>query len=198
MRFFYFIICLVNITTVYSCFVNYLWVVSYMIINNHGQVMLKSDQPLRQATSPTKGKESDSARALQVSGDPHRRPRPASGFLGLHWCLGSKPQELVVRPLTADSCTPRTAAAAAARTLRQSFISRTGSSRSSSRAGCGHCLALLWHRYPQRLLLQQDFTSRPARHLPPAQLSQQRRKVWAVCVTVIHRRLINPSLDTVC
>ena len=149
-----------------------------LIYDNHGQVMLKSDQPLRQATSPTKGKESDSARALQVSGDPHRRPRPASGFLGLHWCLGSKPQELVVRPLTADSCTPRTAAAAAARTLRQSFISRTGSrSSSSSRAGCGHCLALLWHRYPQRLLLQQDFTSRPARHLPPAQLSQQRRKV---------------------
>ena len=177
MRFFYFIICLVNITTVY---VQLLCELSLgcLIYDNHGQVMLKSDQPLRQATSPTKGKESDSARALQVSGDPHRRPRPASGFLGLHWCLGSKPQELVVRPLTADSCTPRTAAAAAAaRTLRQSFISRTGSSRSSSRAGCGHCLALLWHRYPQRLLLQQDFTSRPARHLPPAQLSQQRRKV---------------------
>ena len=178
MRFFYFIICLVNITTVY---VQLLCELSLgcLIYDNHGQVMLKSDQPLRQATSPTKGKESDSARALQVSGDPHRRPRPASGFLGLHWCLGSKPQELVVRPLTADSCTPRTAAAAAARTLRQSFISRTGSrsSSSSSRAGCGHCLALLWHRYPQRLLLQQDFTSRPARHLPPAQLSQQRRKV---------------------
>ena len=90
------------------------------------------------------------------------RPRPASGFLGW-WpplLVGATDRRLL------HSST-------AARTLRQSFISRTGSS-SSSRAGCGHCLALL-HGTVTRLH-HQDFTSRPTF---PAQLSQ-RRKVWAV------------------